>query len=86
LAQFLQAENAGWVVLSVEELDMIYRERPVWNEMYGNPHRFYPDLLYLLDRFGTRVDRFVGGRYAMRHVPFMERGPYHVEIYRLELP
>lgn len=84
LAQFLSREEIRWVVLPVEELAMIYRDRPVWNEVYGNPHRFYPDLLMLLERYGTRVDRFEGGRYAMRLVPFMDEGPHHVEIYRLD--
>lgn len=85
-ARFLRDERVRWVVVPVDELEKIYRERPVWNEVYGNPHRFYPELMAILDRYGTRVDRFVGGRYAMRLVPFMERGPHHVEVYRLDLP
>ncbi len=86
LATFLRSEQVRWIVLPVEELAMIYRERPVWNNVYGNPHRFYPDLMAILNRHGTLVDRFEGGQYAMRLVPFMDRGPHHVEIYRLDIP
>lgn len=84
--RFLQTEQIRWVVLSREELEMIYRERPVWNDLYGNPHRFFPVLEEILRTWGTRVDRFESPWYGMRLVPFMNRGPHHVEIYRLDLP
>jgi hypothetical protein len=84
--RFLLEENVRWVVLPVEELAMIYGERPVWNEVYGNPHRFYPDLMEILRTWGTEVDRFESSWYGMRIVPFMKRGSHHVEIYRLDLP
>ncbi|MFP4566547.1 MAG: hypothetical protein ACLFNX_08610, partial [Spirochaetaceae bacterium] len=86
LATFLRREQVRWIVLPADELAMIYRDRPVWNNVYGNPYRFYPDLMAVLDRYGTLVDRFEGGQYAMRLVPFLDRGPHHVEIYRLDLP
>ncbi len=86
VGQFLRQESVKWVVLPVEELEIIYRSRPVWNDVYGNPHRFYPDLQEILTRYGTRTDRFEAPRYAMRLVPYIEDGPHHVEIYRLDLP
>ncbi|MFW5812113.1 MAG: ArnT family glycosyltransferase [Alkalispirochaetaceae bacterium] len=86
LGRFLRNEKVRWVVLPVEELELIYRNRPVWNEVYGNPHRFYPELLEILRRYGTMTDRFEAKWYAMRLLPYMDRTPHHVEIYRLELP
>ncbi|MFP4536519.1 MAG: ArnT family glycosyltransferase [Spirochaetaceae bacterium] len=86
LGRFLRKEGVAWVVLPREELELIYRNRPVWNAVYGNPHRFYPDLIEILERHGTLVHRFEASRYGMRLVPYMDRGDYHVEIHRLELP
>ncbi len=84
LAMFLHNERVQWVVLPADELVLIYRERPVWNDVYGNPHRFYPDLLEILQDHAELVTRFEAPIYGMRLVPFMQRGPHYVEIYRLQ--
>lgn len=83
---FLREENVRWVVLPRDELALIHNARPVWNDVYGNPHRFYREIMEILERYGDEVYRFDAGIYGMRLVPYMDRRPHMVSIYRVDLP
>ena len=72
VAQFLRDESVAYVVLPRDELDLIYRMRPVWNAVYGNPTRFYPQLLEVVAERGTLVDRFAAPVYGMRLVRYLD--------------
>jgi len=94
VARFLHEEAIEYVVLFQDELEMIYRMRPVWNDVYGNPSRFYPQLREIIAERGTLVARFPAPVYGMRLVRYMEAGVASgraettdapvVEVYRLE--
>ena len=84
--RFLLEENISWLVLPAGELELIYSNRPVWNALYGNPYRFYPDLLELLALYGTKEAVLPSRRYAMRLVPYMQRDNWFMAVYRLKLP
>ena len=84
--RFLRQEDVRWIILPADELDLIFRNRPVWNSLYGNPYRFYPDLKDLLDLYGILTDRFEAPRYGMRLLPFTDKQTATIEIYRLVLP
>ncbi len=86
LARFLIEQDIEWIVFPVDELEYIYRSRPVFNSMYGNPHRFYPDTLRILDLYGTKVDSFSAPWYGMRLVPLMDKKDSRVFVYHIELP
>ena len=86
LFQFLLEENIRWIIWPREEMEMIYSQRPVWNALYGNPYRFYPELIGVIHRYGELIDRFDAPFYAIRLVPFMDRYQGEVEVYQLSIP
>ncbi len=92
--RFLTDENVEYVVLARDELEIIYRMRPVWNAVYGNPSRFYPQLRETIAERGTIVARFPAPMYGMRLVRYMDAAGASpraettdapvVEVYRLD--
>jgi len=83
LARFFEEQTIRWVVWPVDELDRIYRERPLWNDVYGNPYRFYPDLVEILDQYGTQVGEFSSPWYGIRVFPFQGRETGRVRVFRV---
>lgn len=84
LERFLREEGVQWLVVPREELRLIYRERPLWNQVYGNPHRFYRELEDLLERRGRLRDSFLAPWYGARMIPLARRVEPLVEIYQLD--
>lgn len=85
LARFLVAEGVTHLVVPVDELELIYTRRPLWNEVYGNPTWFYPELLEIIYHCGERVGEYDAPVYAMRMIHYQGRGTARVRIYRLDL-
>jgi hypothetical protein len=72
------------VIIPETEFDLIYRERPVWNDLYGNPTRFVPALRSLLEREGVRIGTIEAPVYGMRIVSRWNRDiPPVLGIYAL---
>jgi hypothetical protein len=65
LDEYVEAENIRTLVLT-SELDLIYRQRPVWNDLYGNPYYWYRELLRLTEERGTLTGEFAAPWYGMR--------------------
>ncbi|SIQ33252.1 hypothetical protein SAMN05920897_10744 [Alkalispirochaeta americana] len=86
LERFLLEQRVEWVVIPREELALVYRERPLWNQVYGNPHRFYRELEELLERRGQVQDSFLAPWYGARLIPLASRIDPRVVIYRLVPP
>ncbi len=82
IERYLDAEEITYVALP-SELDRIYRERPLWNDVYGNLYPYYTDLMHLLERRG-RVAVTFETPYAMRLLPYLPQGPHSVTVYRLD--
>jgi hypothetical protein len=82
LDDFLRENEVEWVVYS-RELEVIYKSRPVWNNIYGNP-RWYPDLMRELEAHGLRVAAGVFPEYAMRILPLKGSGDWELQVYRLQ--
>jgi hypothetical protein len=64
--RYLENEKIGAVFLPWQEMDIIYRNRPVWNDVYGNPSRYYPQLLKVLEERGRLVATIPAPLYGMR--------------------
>ncbi len=64
--RYIREEKIGAVFLPRQEMDIIYRNRPVWNDVYGNPSRFYPQLLDVLEQQGRLVATIPAPLYGMR--------------------
>lgn len=86
LVGFLQSEQIDLVFLPRTELDLIYRMRPVWNDVYGNPTRFYPALRDYLSSEGERVASFTAPVYGMRLLRYQSRESAVIDVYRLQPP
>lgn len=84
LAAFVVDEGINYLVVPVDELDLIYDRRPLWNEVYGNPNRFYPELKAIIDSCGTVVDEFSAPVYGMRILYYQGRSIGRIRIYRLD--
>lgn len=82
LEKFLDEQDVRWIVIP-GELQIIYRDRPVWNNLYGNP-AWYPELLEIVESRGIPVARESFPSYAMRIVPFMDRDDWQLQIYRID--
>jgi hypothetical protein len=82
LSDFLEQQDVRRVLLP-DELRLIYASRPVWNQMYGNPH-WYEELDGILDERGTVIGREDFPGYAIRIVPYMGRGEWFLTVYSLE--
>ena len=82
--QLLQARGIRAVLLPRQEMDLIYRERPVWNAVYGNPSRYYRELQSILENHATRVAVIPAPVYGMRLVSRLgTTEPPTWELYRL---
>jgi hypothetical protein len=65
-------------------MDLIFRERPVWNAVYGNPSRYYGELQSVLENHATRVAVISAPVYGMRLVSRLgTTEPPTWELYRL---
>jgi hypothetical protein len=85
LGRFIQDQNIGWLLFNQQELELIFTQRPLWNLVYGNPYRFYPDLVDLISEYGTLVGVIHSPWYGQRLVPFMDRLDSKVMVYRLDV-
>jgi len=70
-------------VLYPQEMDVIYRERPVWNILYGNVASYYDDMQSFLAGSCTRLTSFSSPVYGMRIVPYSGDQDWLVTVYRV---
>lgn len=70
-------------IIWTEELDIIVKERPVWNDLYGNIYSYYDDAVSFLDNKCTLVKDFRNKIYPVRIVDYMKKREYQVKIYKV---
>lgn len=70
-------------ILYPEEMDVIYRERPVWNILYGNVAAYYDDMQRFLAEDCVAVASFEAPVYGMRIVSYSGKHPWKVTLYRV---
>jgi len=76
-------KNKITVIIVSDELDFIYASRPVWNVMYGNPARWYPELRdFIADRC-VPAGEFSSPGYGMRIVSRRYSRDWKVRVYRV---
>lgn len=85
LARFLAAEGISYLVVPVDELELIYERRPLWNDVYGNPSRFFPELREIIELCGIAVAEFESPVYGMRMLYYQGQSPGRIRIYRLDV-
>ncbi|MCF7927695.1 MAG: glycosyltransferase family 39 protein [Spirochaetales bacterium] len=83
IGRFLAQERVEYILLP-EELELIYRSRPVWNTVYGNIAPWYPRLKDILDEQGEKIAEIVNPVYGMRLVLYQDRKEWAVTVYRIK--
>lgn len=83
VADYLKQEAIEAVILT-SELELINRERPVWNRMYGNPYYWYEELVEVLRLRGELTAEIPAPWYGVRLFHWMGREEYPIRIYRLD--
>jgi len=71
-------------ILYPEEMETIYRERPVWNILYGNVAAYYADLHRFIDKRCLAAGSFASPLYGMRIVPYSGKKAWTVTLYRVQ--
>jgi hypothetical protein len=84
VTEYLVREKIEWIVWP-EEMEIIYAERPVWNDLYGNLYPYY-DELYALLQSSRIAARGYYPVYGMRIIPYQGRRGGNVTIYKIILP
>lgn len=82
IEQFIEREQIS-LILYPDELDLIYRERPMWNIVYGNLFPYYDNLNRFLTRECDLVGIYDAPVYAMRLVTRMESEDARLRVYRV---
>ncbi len=68
------------------ELDFIYRSRPVWNALYGNPSHWYPGLMDFLESHCEMTAELTSPSYGTRIQAYRYRREWSIRIYRVLSP
>lgn len=79
---YVRGKNIRYIIYP-EEMDLIYKERPRWNGMYGAPH-YYEELKEFLDNKCTLIYQFTDPIYAMRIVEYMGEEDWRIWIYQVK--
>jgi hypothetical protein len=82
LSEYMLSENIEYIVYP-EELDYIYKTRPVWNILYGNLYPWYQELQDFLQSSCELVDSFKSPGYAMRISALRFRSDWEIHIYKV---
>jgi hypothetical protein len=70
-------------ILYPEELDFIYENRPVWNVLYGNPGKWYPQLQNFIKDHTVLMKTVNSPGYAMRIQAYKYTRMWTLKIYRV---
>ncbi len=82
-ADYIRSRNIAYIIYP-GELDVIYRQRPVWNGLYGPLDAVYKEMqMFLLDQCEI-VSRFSSRTYAMRIVRYQQEADWKVTVYRVK--
>ncbi len=73
-------------ILYPEELDRVYAERPLWNDLHGNIAPWYPELRRFLEERCVLAAEWEEPVFAMRMVAYSGRGPWRFAVYRVLPP
>lgn len=81
LAEYLNERKVQYIIYP-EEMEIIYRERPRWNGMYGPPE-YYSELQEFLQHDCELVHEFSDSWYGMRISEYMGTRDWKVRIYKV---
>ena len=80
--KYLRERNIEYILFP-DELDFVYENRPVWNVLYGNPARWYPQLQRFIREHTELVAVESSPGYAMRIQSYKYKHMWKLRIYRV---
>lgn len=80
--EYVHSRQIDYIIYP-EEMDYIYKNRPVWNILYGNLHPYYEDMKDFLETSCTLIDEFESP-YAMRISGLAYAENWTVKIYAVK--
>ncbi len=82
LSGYIRSRGINRIVVPAEIL-YIYRSRPVWNVLYGNPAHWYPQLEQFLEEECRLEAEFPSPGYGIRIASFRNSREWPVKIYKV---
>lgn len=83
--EYIRGNNIKYIVYP-DEMDVIYQERPVWNDLYGNLYYYYEDMQAFLSEQCCCIAAFPAPVYGMRITQYMFKHPYRIRIFLVGEP
>lgn len=83
LEEYIQQNNIEYIIYN-EEYDLIYKQRPVWNILYGNPTIYHEQLQDFLGGSCEIVAEFESPGYGTRIVFHRFKKDWKVRIYKVK--
>lgn len=83
--EYIRSRNIEYIIYP-EELDYIYRSRPMWNIMYGNLYPWYEEMGKFLRDSCVLEHSFSSPGYAMRVTALRFKKDWDIRIYRVLPP
>lgn len=80
--QYIKNRDIEYIIYP-EEMDFIYKSRPVWNIMYGNLYPYYDDMKKYLLQECELISEF-SSPYGMRIVRFSQDKQWSIKIYKVK--
>jgi len=80
--QYIKTHNIAFIIYP-EEMDVIFRERPVWNGMYGNLYPYYEDMQTFLNQNCLLISEFTDKTYGMRIARYINKKDWKIRIFKV---
>jgi len=79
---YIKKYNIEYIVYS-NELEIIYKERPVWNTMYGNIYPWYEDMMEFIKTDCKIIGTWSEPVFGMRITSYMGKYGGNISIYKV---
>jgi hypothetical protein len=83
LEDYIRESSIEYIIYN-EEYDLIYRQRPVWNILYGNPVIYYEQMQQFLSENCILISEFKSPGYGTRIVMHRYKKDWMVRIYQVD--
>ncbi|RKX88108.1 MAG: hypothetical protein DRP58_01290 [Spirochaetes bacterium] len=70
-------------IIYTEELDIIFKERPVWNTMYGNLYPWYPDMMKFIETSCIAITNWNEPVFGMRITSYQGEKKGNIRIFKI---
>ena len=81
-SDYIEKYKIEYIVYS-EELEIIFKERPVWNTMYGNIYPWYEDMMNFFKTDCKKIYQWKEPVFGMRITSYMGRRGGNILIYKV---